>query len=135
MPKKGTISLRVPNWYKAASTEQGAPFDEYMGTVLDFYSQVTLKSDQPLTMSTRFDQNSQTVSVSYESPVRWRSEVQLEFSNFKNPISQRALGGFQVVTADSFSFIIDKTYVDVALETIANQVQKLQYSDFTLLGD
>lgn len=117
LPPKGTISLRIPHWYLAASTAQGADYDEKLGTVLDYDSVATLKSSQSLTIDTQFDQLSQIYSINYETSENWLSEIEIDITNFKNPINRNQLLGFQVMTSDSNNFIIDKTYGDLALET------------------
>ena len=43
--------------------------------------------------------------------------------------------GFQLVTADSSSYIIDKSSANFPLKTIATQTQTLQYSEFAPTGD
>ena len=135
MPSSGTVSLKVPNWYQSASTKQGAMYDKFVGSMLDFDSVATLASSQAMKITTRFDQSSSVYQINYESTEEWSNELVLVFSNFKNPVSRAIMGGFQVFTSDSRSYTIDRTNVDIELSTAMTETQPLLYSDFQLLGD
>jgi hypothetical protein len=87
LPPNGTISLKIPHWYLAATPKQGAQFDEYLGSVLDYSSKATLKSGQAITYETKFDQLSLIYSINYVGTESWLSPLEIEFSNFKNPIN------------------------------------------------
>jgi hypothetical protein len=123
MPAKGKVALTVPHWYQSASVKQNTPFDQFVGSVLDFDSTATLKSGQPLTTTQGFDQNAQILTLNYETSAEWNSKLVIEFTNFKNPISQSQMVGFQVVTTDSMSYIVDKSNDQVELSTIVTETQ------------
>jgi len=64
-------------------------------------------------------------SIDYESTENWLSEIEIDITNFKNPINRNQLVGFEVMTSDEDNFVIDRTYEDVALQTTATVPQEL----------
>jgi hypothetical protein len=65
----------------------------------------------------------------------WKGSFEVEFSDFKNPINTDQMTGFELVTSDHLSFVIDKTFSPLSLKTLATVAQPFEYTEIYPLGD
>ena len=128
----GVVVIKVPSWYDA--TERQSSVDGMLG----FNSVPSFVTPADFVVSSRqYDAATQTLMMVYNGPEDQPNDVtiEIEVSDFKNPVNKYRRQGFQLTTQDLDGFIIDQSYDDLYLEQRMVDIGEFTSSDIYLLGD